>query len=339
VAASLRSFLRLTAARALYYSGVLPLRQSLLGRPSSSRPVCVIGLHRVLNASDRARSSSQPAIVLSEGNFVRLLEFLREHFEVLSLRAFLGDAEETSRRSRPCCLLTFDDGWVDNYTTAFPLLSKFAVPATVFLATDLVGSNQVFWVERLRKAFADSAQGPDLQWKLGQILNLPSHDSESVIESLKHMPAEERARLLDRSLPPPVVTENDVDRMLTWDQVRAMSKAGIDFGAHSLSHPLLTCESPEVVEHQVRGSKSALEEALGHTVSAFAYPNGNWNQQVREAVRQLGFHCAFTTQPGWYRQDADPYTVPRILLHDGRVVDGSGSFSTAALAFALTGWR
>ncbi|MGH9557033.1 MAG: polysaccharide deacetylase family protein [Terriglobales bacterium] len=318
---------------------MLPLRQSLLGRSSRSRPVCVVGLHRVLNEGDRARSSSQPAIVLREANFAKLLEYLREEFEMLSLRAFLENPEEATRTSKPCCLLTFDDGWIDNYTTAFPLLSKFAVPATVFLATHLVGSSEVFWVERLSKAFADEAQGPEVRRKFGHLLNLPSPDLESVIESLKHMPAEDRVGLLNRVLPAPVGPENDMDRMLSWDQARIMSKAGIDFGAHSLNHPLLTYESADAVERQVQGSKRAIEENLRQTVSAFAYPNGDWNHQVREAVRQLGFACAFTTQPGWYRQGADRYTVPRVLLHDGRVVDGRGTFSTAALAFALTGWR
>ena len=71
---------------------------------------------------------------------------------------------------------------------------------------------------------------------------------------------------------------------------------------------------------------------------AFAYPNGNWDPRVRQAVIAAGYECAFTVRPGWHRRDADPFTMDRILLHEGNVTGRDGSFSPAMFHLTLTGW-
>ena len=69
----------------------------------------------------------------------------------------------------------------------------------------------------------------------------------------------------------------------------------------------------------------------------FAYPNGNWDERVRQLVKEAGYERAFTTRPGWYDQRQDPYTIRRILLHEGNVTDRDGRFSPAMLSLTLAG--
>jgi len=163
---------------------------------------------------------------------------------------------------------------------------------------------------------------------------------EEIIEYLKHMPAEKRQCILRQLLPMQEERHrhDEVDQMLTWDQVIEMSRDGIDFGAHTVTHPLLTYENDMTVEQELRTAKHILEENLGKKVRAFAYPNGDWDDRVRRWVEQTGYECAFTTRQGWYRSGQDPYTIRRIMLHEGNVTGRNRQFSPAMLNLTLAGW-
>jgi peptidoglycan/xylan/chitin deacetylase (PgdA/CDA1 family) len=130
---------------------------------------------------------------------------------------------------------------------------------------------------------------------------------------------------------------DEVDSMLTWNQAIEMSRDGIEMGAHTVGHPLLSYENDATVERELCVSKQTLEEKLGKKVRAFAYPNGDWDERVRRCVQQVGYEGAFSTRPGWYRQGQDPYIIRRILLHEGNVTDRKGHFSPAMLSLALAG--
>ncbi len=341
--AKARRFLHIGAAGLLHYSGLLGLwrfvRRSILRKTE----VCVIGFHRVLTEAERARSNSLDALVLRHATFVRVLEYVRRRFHVVSLEAFLSGEATGAETSKPCCLLTFDDGWRDTYSTAYPCLRKFAIPATVFLTSGLIEARGGFWAERLRRAWRDSSARAQIQslldrdvQKQGQVASL-----EHIIEWLKHMPAEERRLVLERW---PLSEDNcdgpdEPDQMLTWNQVMEMSRDGIEFGTHTVSHPLLTYENAATVERELRLSKQVLEEKLHRKARAFAYPNGEWDERVRRWVEQVGYECAFTTRPGWYQRGQNPYTIPRILLHEGNVTGPNGQFSPAMLSLTLAGWH
>jgi peptidoglycan/xylan/chitin deacetylase (PgdA/CDA1 family) len=338
----LRQLLRVGVADCFYYSGASWLwrssRQTLLGK----KEVCVLGLHRVLTKAEQSRSNSLDGMILTDVTFVALLEYLQQRFHVVSLETFFkGETVETDK-SKSWCLLTFDDGWRDTYTTAYPWLKKFAMPATVFLATGSIGGRRGFWVEQLKRASRSSASRATIRSVLKEVVGQDESQVmslEGIVEWLKRMPAERRHSLLQRLLPSEENCDgpDEVDSMLTWNQAIEMSRDGIEMGAHTVSHPLLSYENDATVERELRVSKQTLEEKLGKKVRAFAYPNGDWDERVRRWVQQVGYEGAFSTRPGWYRQGQDPYIIRRILLHEGNVTDRKGQFSPATLSLALAG--
>jgi peptidoglycan/xylan/chitin deacetylase (PgdA/CDA1 family) len=164
--------------------------------------------------------------------------------------------------------------------------------------------------------------------------NGASPDLEKLIDNLKHTASADRAQLLDGLLPADACNGCSVDRMMSWDAVVEMSEAGITFGAHTVTHPLLPYEDEATVEREIRDAKLMLEEKLQTQVRAFAYPNGDWTPAIRERVRAAGYEWAFTTRHGWYRYGRDPCTIPRVLLHEGNVTGRNGKFSPAM--FTLT---
>lgn len=330
-----RKFLRVSAASALHYGGALVLARML--RPRRPGETLVLGLHRVLNREELADANSLPSIVLREDVFAQLLEGLRRHFRVVSLDEFL-DGRSTG--GKPRCLITFDDGWRDNYTTAFPWLKRLGLPAVIFLATGLLESGGTFWVEQVTAACRDARRLSVLCQALG---TTPERITttlalQELVEQLKHMPEGKRRALLEPVLAG-AAGDYDGDQMLTWEQVREMAASGIEFGGHSDSHPLLPYEDDAAIEREVRICKQKIEAALGRRVRAFAYPNGDWDERVKRMVERAGYDCAFTTLEGWHRPVDDTYAIRRVLLHDGCLTGLTGGFSPAVFTYHLRGWR
>jgi len=341
MSARLRRFFHVAAAEALHYSGALALWLWFRRKVQRKGEVCVLGLHRVLSKSEQERSNSLDGMIIRDDTYLALLAYLQRRFEVVSLETFLSGIENGTAPSKPRCIITFDDGWLDTYSRALPGLRKFGLPAVVFLTTGSIGSRGGFWVERVKRAWRTSREGmrstlSDV-WEPGPAAHA---DLEAVVEWLKRMPTEKRNAILERMLPANGSSNDpeEVDVMLTWDQAREMSEDGVEIGAHTVSHPLLSYEDEASVERELKLAKQVLEENLGEKVLAFAYPNGDWNKRVLEQVVETGYRCAFTTRPAWHSREKNLYTIPRVLIHEGNITVLAGAFSPAMFALALAGW-
>jgi peptidoglycan/xylan/chitin deacetylase (PgdA/CDA1 family) len=338
MARKIRRILFCLGAGLLYYSGVLPLWLLVRKWARGKEEVCVIGLHRVLSDEQKQRANSLEGIVMRERTFAKLLEYLGRHFTVVSLDAFLDRSREDDSKSR--CLLTFDDGWRDNFTTALPWLKKYRMPAVIFAVTGFVEDRRTFWVEHLRRVWHDPEQQTQLHKALESSAEggLASASFEQIVEHLKHLPAQNRERLLAPWLSAARAgNETDPDEMFTWEEAAGLQKEGVAIEAHSVSHPLLVYEDDQTVSHELTASRRMIEEKLKKKVRAFAYPNGNWDERVRKQVQTAGYECAFTTARGWHRRGEDAYTIRRIMLHEGKVAGLSDEFSTAVVALRLSG--
>jgi peptidoglycan/xylan/chitin deacetylase (PgdA/CDA1 family) len=336
----LRRILLLVVAGLLYHSGLLRLRLLVRRAFFGRQEAFVLALHRVLSEEEEKSANSLSGMVLRERTFDRMLDFLGRKFRVVSLDDFLERLSGHHDDSKPLCLLTFDDGWRDNYTTAYPCLSKRKMAAVIFLVTGWVDKEGGFWVEKLHRAWQDPARQQWMrEWAAGILGNGPSAvNIEALIDHLKHMPTKERTRALATLMDGLPAEEGGSDRMLNWEDIAVMQRDGIDFEAHSVTHPLLVYEDDETVQDELRGSKQAIEERLRKQVRAFAYPNGTWDERVREHVQNTGYTCAFTTRRDRQARADDPYTIPRIILHEAKVVGLDGQFSPAVLSLRLTGW-
>ena len=329
---TLRRSARLLAAGLLHHSG----GSRLLRRMRRDR-VCVLCLHRVLPRGQAQDTNSLPGMILHEQTFARMLEYLQRHFEIISLEHFLEDGNTGS--AKPRCLITFDDGWKDNYQIAFPTLHRAGIPAVIFLATGLIDSTDTFWVERLRSGLRDEAVRQLAKERLAAVLpgSTAVLDVEDIIERLKRKPSTERDKLLRGLLPEQAPYGSD--QMLSWEEIREMAAGGVAFGGHTDTHPLLPYEDDATVERELALCRSKIEAETGKPARAFAYPNGDWDPRVRALVQRSGFACAFGTRAGWHGENEDRFTINRIMIHEGAVTGPDGRFSPAALEFKLTGWR
>jgi peptidoglycan/xylan/chitin deacetylase (PgdA/CDA1 family) len=102
--------------------------------------------------------------------------------------------------------------------------------------------------------------------------------------------------------------------LLTWDQIREMDQNGIEFGAHSISHPFLDRLSLDEMEHEILYSKASIEDQLGHAITLFAYPYGRYTASIKAIVGRK-YDGACTTQLGMVGSRSDPLELERIEAH------------------------
>jgi peptidoglycan/xylan/chitin deacetylase (PgdA/CDA1 family) len=222
--------------------------------------------------------------------------------------------------------VTFDDGYADVETHALPILRRHGIPATVFLATGCVGTGRVPWHDEVLLAFEATRRSEirlptstaERTWPLATEADRAFAASHA-LATLKPLPEGERldaVRAVQRELRNGDARSGARERelMLDWDRVRAMRRAGVGFGAHTVTHPILSRVTPERARDEVVESKRAIERALGEEVTLFAYPNGrpeDFTDETVALVRAAGFRAAVTTCFGANESGSDPFRFRR----------------------------
>lgn len=291
----------------------------------------VFMLHRVLPEGE---ACYDPEMAISTRLFESFLDWVQAQFEVVPLE----EAMHAAGARRRCCALTFDDGWVDNYRFAYPLLRQRNLPATIFLPVNFIGTERHFWQERIWhcRQSAPGDFGPAarqvcarLPW-MGTLtdadVSLPGLRRRLLRRSSQE--AEEFAGLLEQALRTPSFPDR---AFVTWDEVEIMRANGIHFGSHTLEHCLLTVCPPAHAQNELSASHRQLEERWGEKCS-LAYPWGANNRMVRALARQAGYTCAVTTWPDAVHASGDAWALPRIAISSSVVRGLPGSFSPAKVA-------
>ena len=152
----MKKFIKTAVAGFMYYSGLLRFFVFLKRITTGSGACIVLTYHRVIPPADcPARPEkwecyrSLPGIVVSPEMFAKQIEFIVKRYNVIPLMDLVGHLERGKRIPRRSAVITFDDGWRDNFVYAFPVLKKYQVPATIFLTTGFIGTTKLFWPERL----------------------------------------------------------------------------------------------------------------------------------------------------------------------------------------------
>jgi peptidoglycan/xylan/chitin deacetylase (PgdA/CDA1 family) len=251
--------------------------------------------------------------------FERHMAHVARHYRVLTVEALV----ERMRRSdvpRNALAITFDDGYRDNLTHAAPILARHGLPATVFLATGLIGNGEVSWFDRLAMAVKLTTV-PALPAPWGERLDLATTPArlrtlERAQAALKAMPDDERSAALESLVEGlgGVDPRGFKSLMLSWDDVQALAGMGFAIGSHTVSHPVLSRLSRERAWAEILGSRTMIEAACGMTPKAFAYPNGrteDYTTSVARMVEEAGFTCAVTTRFGVNTAATSPWELHR----------------------------
>ena len=278
------------------------------GRGLWAKSLTVVNYHRIDDPSRQGFDSFKPNVSATTDGFDRQMEYLAQWFNVLSLKDIVDWLDGRKELPPYAALITFDDGYLDNYTAAFPILRKHNLPALIFLTTGHIGTDAPFYWDLAAYCFSHTSRD-HLMFPDGEVEHWSTSTelerlSKRWIELMKTLPQAEK-QLHVQQLPEQLgVTVPDGffrNLMMDWDQVREMQRHGIEFGAHTVHHPILTRISLEQVREEVMGSKSRIEAKLGEAVLGFAYPNGqtpDLNDHIERIVAESGIRAAFTLLNG-----------------------------------------
>lgn len=255
--------------------------------------------------------------------FDEILEWIKRWFEVIPLDAAVELLASGQLPAR-ALTITFDDGYADNAENALPVLQKHGMPATFFIATSFLDGGRM-WndtvIEAVRNCMRQQLDLSELG--LGRYAIATPDDKRNAIETiLRQIKYEAPVDRLARGQAIVEITGSQLPDglMMCSGQVRTLSEAGMQVGAHTLHHPILARISDEEARAEMQGSKTFLENLLGKEVALFAYPNGKPDQdyQWRHAAmaRELGFKAAVSTAPGVALPNADLFQLPRFTPWD-----------------------
>jgi len=264
---------------------------------------------------------------VSVAEFDRHLRFLRRHFHLLGVR----DLQECVRGGRKLpphpAVVTFDDGYRNNLTYAAPVLVRHGVSAVVFVSTGYIGERRILWPTEIVLRV--------LQWPLARLAP-PEGGGEAevpadlhgrrelagrICRGAKRQSAEEATKYLAylraHTRLDPGLASDDLHAFMTWDEVRELNRMGIDIGAHTVEHTILSRLTPEEFRRELRESKARVERETGTECFAMAYPNGtrlDFTPAVVAAARESGYTLAFTVTDDFHPAGGDPLAFNRMVV-------------------------
>jgi peptidoglycan/xylan/chitin deacetylase (PgdA/CDA1 family) len=251
------------------------------------------------------------------------LKFLTDHYRVVPLEAIAACVAAEKPFPTGMAAITIDDGYDDAYCVAFPLLRRFEVPATLFVATDFLDGRAWIWTDKMRYVAA-RAEARNFRATVGSHeLSLSLADATSrrdaatqlnaqlkrMIEGEKDDAIARIASSLGVEIPERPPREF---APITWDEAREMASSGVAIGAHTVTHPILTACTDEHLRRELAGSRGRIEEEIGRDCRLFCYPDGNMDARVRREVERAGYTCGVTVEHGFARRGADPLALPRV---------------------------
>ena len=313
--------------------------------------------HQVLDDVGSRREYLQQGLFVSQKIFDKQISHLTNKYRPITLARMAGSLQKNEFLDRRSVVITFDDGWRDNYLQAFPMLKKHRAPAIIFLTTDYIGTSNIFWFlqisilmtynkmsrgqldELIAQITGDAASAKAISGAKQQEIDSLKSDTDWFIENLKQLDTPVIFKIIQRlseKIGMVGDTAGETRWMLNWEEVAEMSQNGIDFGSHGCSHKIMTTLDGVDIDRELKESKRILEEKLRKEINIFSYPNGDFSDEIQGRVRQCGYICAVATRGrSGSRPQLDLYALKRIGIHEGISVGPHGRFSRAMFDFHL----
>ena len=331
----------LRGTKRLAYALMESLGSFAMFRRANRQRLTVLLYHGVRSSGGKEQIDN---LHVPEKEFRRQMTWLRRKFTPVTLEQAMDGLEGRAPLPDRAALVTFDDAYRNNLKVAAPILAELGVPAVLFVPTQFVGAENMYWNEELEaRLLATTVLAVKVPVAGGRWLWLRNIDERrSAFQALSPLlqgmspNARERAwadlREQLHGGDPQAVHEP----RLNWDELQQLKNFGFTIGSHTVSHALLPGLPDEQVERELEQSKATLETRLGSSVDAFAYPNGNWSVETRNAVERAGYRCAFTVEAG-----SNDHLTDRFLLRRASInaTMSFSEFAAGASGFARLGTR
>lgn len=289
----------------LYQTGLI----RMLSRFNVHEKVVVLNYHRIRPDSATTSTPFDDGVFSATAEqFFRQMTWLKSHARILSEQELIDQVitKNYQKSNRPLVVITFDDGYQDNYSLAYPILKSLQIPAIFFICTEMIWERKVGWWDWLaylikqcrKRSFVIHGREYSLQGNRQNII-------EDIQLQMKQYPCKQissEIRLISEAVEIDLPADEIQDReLMTQDQIRKMAANQMTIGSHGHTHQALSCLDEREQETELAVSKQLLEQTTGQAVKSISYPFGLHQYippSIQDAARKCGYQLGFTSSFG-----------------------------------------
>lgn len=272
----------------------------------------IVTYHRLGVPKSNARDLDETVVDATKEGFERQVALLMRRFTLLGVEDLRLHFLEHRPLPKNPALITFDDGYRECHDIALPVLKRAGAKATFFISTDHVSDRKAFWWDRANYLVKRSTKSrAEVDYPTHAVFDLTGDRTQvvqqilDVIKETFALDVERYLQTLSAAFGVPWGPEDDRritdDVLMTWDQVRAMRREGMDIQSHTRTHRVLQTLPADDLREELEGSRRILEEQLDEPIRAIAYPvslSPGEHDEIFEAVRRAGYDLGFSTSQG-----------------------------------------
>jgi peptidoglycan/xylan/chitin deacetylase (PgdA/CDA1 family) len=264
---------------------------------------------------------------LDAREFRKQIRHVKRWYRIVDMDQIARELEVGTNFRSPAIAITIDDGYVNNFTDAYPVIRDERVPALIYLTTGFIGTTKATWVDDLMDVILNSREKQVLLSCYGreECYDLSTRAAKKcafrrLFRLMLYLEHDRKERLLAELAEKcgAHLTGGDCGRrrMLNWEEVAEMAEHGVRFGAHTVRHVVLTTVERNRAKEEILQSRVHIEARMGTPVEHFAVPNGkeqDFSPELREYCREIGMKTVVSTEAGVVCARSDPYWLPRVL--------------------------
>ena len=296
-----------------------------MARQKRKPKAAILMYHRIIDLP-----SDPYQITVSPDNFAQQMEHIKRNYQPISLLE-LVEAVKKNAIPRKAVVVTFDDGYFDNYANARPILEASQIPWTLFVTTNLIGSTGDTWWDALAHVMIEAPEVPtqleiDVQGHRHEWAMTNADDRLSacfdIHPLLLPLTASEREKTIMQLFEWASIeqTPRSNYRMMTPAELAEVAQSQlVDLGGHTQTHPHLSSRSKEEQLEEIDGGRKVLQENYNQSISTFAYPFGNFSDETIKVVQEVGFQAAVTVQAMKVQADTDLFLLGRYQVENWQI--------------------
>jgi peptidoglycan/xylan/chitin deacetylase (PgdA/CDA1 family) len=277
-------------------------------------PLAILYFHHVFKTHNIYHPNDETI-----STFESKISYLSKHFNIIDLGTALT-LQKKNILPPKSLVITFDDGYLDNYTNAAPILKKFNAPATFFISS-LGVEKGYLWNDKVEQQLRHTTELYIPKEITGQRLNIQNNEEKLAVFNiltnfLKFLSHCERSEKIDELSA--ALKIHDYSRsMMNANEIKHLTSQGFSIGGHTHSHTILCTENAQTVEKELRTNKKYLEKVTNKALDFIAFPNGLYGRDYTtehcDIAKKLSYQYGFSTNDGGVLADTPPFTVPRFM--------------------------
>ena len=320
-----RIFIKHLISAAIYYSGMFKIIMAV--HNLFGRRLTILLYHRLTEKEIDQISDSLSYLFTKKNSFEKQLKLLKKYYHITNFQSISQRISKGKRIRNNTLIITFDDGYEDNFTNGYDVLKKFNIPAVIFICPGKIERNNdtVYWWDFIYSLLNKNDEDPRINNidVYSRLNNCRTKEIERLVNEI-----EGKNRLLKS------IKQNN--KIMNWTTIRTM-KDKIEYGSHTYNHINLVAADEEERKNEIINSKNEIENRIGYKICSFSYPAGIYSNKIKEIVKKAGYEFAVTTKKG-INSSSNAHELKRITIWEGACRNQNGKFSKSIFMLQLLGF-